>query len=181
MHPAVVRCTGADFVRDAGQCCTDSAWELRERRDAFGASVQWLEATYPLPPPPDNAAASGAPLLVTVCVLYNASFAVPQLGFHTATVTGLDELQASLPRLTFLNATSAADSCGKAETSRRPLVSFTWSEELGQHVWLVHPCDTERVLRCRRCDGDRGDVLGVFLRAMAGYFPLAPPLLPGSG
>ncbi|GET91319.1 hypothetical protein, conserved [Leishmania tarentolae] len=172
---AAVHCTRASFAHYARQRCVDSPWEFRSKRDAFGVAVEWLEATYNLGSSGESPASV---VLITVCILFNADFAVPQLGFYNSTATSLEGLRLALPNLMFVNAPSTTDLIDVTGVSHGPLVSFSWSQDLGQYMWLVHPCDTENLLRCRRYDGEQGDVLSVFLRAMAKYFPFAPQLIP---
>ncbi|KAG5497170.1 hypothetical protein GH5_01710 [Leishmania sp. Ghana 2012 LV757] len=173
--PAAVHCTRASFARHARQRCVNSPWVLRSKRNVLGASVEWLEATYHIG---NSRGKSAGAVLTTVCILFNADFSVPQLGFYSSTLESLDDLRVMVPNLTFANAPSTAAPTDVTETSPRPLVSFSWSQELGQHMWLVHPCDTENLLRCKRYDGEQGDVLTVFLKAMSDYFPFAPALVP---
>ncbi|KAG5497753.1 hypothetical protein JKF63_04020 [Porcisia hertigi] len=175
MEPVMVHCTRESFARCARQRCADSPWELRSKFDALGTSVEWLEATYNVC---SSVEGNTSQVLTTVCVFFNPDFSVPQLGFYTSTLTSLEDLQMMVPNLTFVNAPATMPAVDGTRTSHRPLASFSWCQELGQHMWLVHPCDTENVLRCRRYDGEQGDVLSVFLRAMSDYFPLLPLLLP---
>ncbi|CAJ1991521.1 ATG10 / autophagy protein 10 [Leishmania donovani] len=175
---ASVHCTRASFAQFARQRCADSPWELRSKRDPLGAPVEWLEATYNVC---SSFEGSASAVLITVCVLFNADFAVPQLGFYNSTVTSLEGLRMAVPNLTFVNAPSTVEPADVAGALRRPLVSFSWNQELGQYMWLVHPCDTENLLLCRRYDGEQGDILSVFLRAMSDYFPFAPLLVPRAG
>ncbi|KAK7198753.1 autophagy protein 10 (ATG10) [Novymonas esmeraldas] len=172
---AATRCTRFSFGELARRRCAESPWELRAVRDALGTAVEWLEATYAL----GGASGSDAGVvLATVCVLFNPDYAVPQLGLYTSTAVSTADLEAAVPRLAFVGVASSAAPLDADGVSRRPLVSFSWSEELGRHAWLVHPCDTENLLRCRRYDGERDDVVTLFLRTMANYFPFAGPLLP---
>ncbi|AIO00881.1 autophagy protein 10 (ATG10) [Leishmania panamensis] len=175
---AAVHCTRESFSQYAHQRCANSPWELRSKRDAFGASVEWLEATYNVDSSLD---ATTRTVVTTVCVLFNAEYAVPQLGFYNSTVTSLADLRVAVPNLTLVNMPSSVSLADAMGASRQPLASFSWCQELGQYMWLVHPCDTENVLRCRRYDGEQGDVLSIFLRAMSDYFPFAPLLVPRAG
>ncbi|KAG5471534.1 hypothetical protein LSCM1_01628 [Leishmania martiniquensis] len=172
---AAVQCTRASFAHGARQLCAGSPWVFRSKRDVLGESVEWLEATYNLG---SSLGKSADAVLTTVCILFNADFMVPQLGFYNSSHTSLADLRVAVPNLSFLNAPSMVAPTEVMEASPRPLVSFSWCQELDQHMWLMHPCDTENMLRCRRYDGERGDVLTVFLRAVSEYFPLAPALIP---
>ncbi|KPA74608.1 hypothetical protein ABB37_09230 [Leptomonas pyrrhocoris] len=169
-------CSRSEFNQCATKLQDETAWELRTKQDAFGATFLWLEATYGIP-----AATSLADnlILVTVYAVYNPDFRVPQLGFFTSSLLSVDELRAALPTLSFLNAVLEMSS-GVDAASTCPLVSCSWNDEVQRHMWLVHPCDTENLIRRSRYGGARGDPLVVFLRAMTSYFPLAPSLVPSA-
>lgn len=174
MDVVSVRCTRSEFQQSATRLSKETAWELRSRRDAFGGAIDWLQATYALP---TAGTADESPVLATVCVLFHPDFRVPQLGFVASSLLSLEDVRRAVPNLSFTNTTPEVSGAAGA-VSASPLVSCSWSDDVQQHMWLVHPCDTENLLRCCRYDGLQGNVLSVFLHAMAAYFPFAPALLP---
>lgn len=166
-------------TRDVFNACAESlslatAWEMRSRRSVFETAFTWLEATYKF------AAAThftDKSILITAYVVYNSDFRVPQLGFFASSLLTVEDLQTALPNLCFMN-TICEGTSGDDYVSSRPLVSCTWNEEAAQHMWVVHPCDTENLLRRARYAGVQGTNLSVFLAAMSTYFPLDPSLIP---
>lgn len=174
MDVASVCCTRSAFTQCASRLNEETAWELRTRRDALGTAFQWLEATFNVAPTDSSMQTL---ILVTAYIVYHPDFCVPQLGFFTSSLLSLDELHAALPKLSFMNAVLETSS-GAEAVSKYPLVSYSWNDEAQQHMWLVHSCDTEHLVRRSRYDGAQGDLLSVFIQAMATYFPFAPALLP---
>lgn len=177
MDIAAVRCTRSEFHYCVTRLSKATAWELRSRHDALGSAIDWLEATYPLP---TTGASSDACVLVTVYIVYHPDFCVPQLGFFTSSLLCVEDVCRALPNLAFTNAgvEVRGEEGTEGAVAARPLVSCAWNEDARQHMWLVHPCDTEKLLRCCRYDGVQGDLVTVFVHAMLPYFPFAPALLP---
>lgn len=174
MDAAAVLCSRSEFDESAQKLSAPTAWEVRSRQSLSGAVFQWLEATY------DTSVAQPGDcgsVLITVRIIYNPDFRVPQLGFSASTLVSVNDLRAALPHLSFMNAVPETSS-GAGSVSKSPLVSCSWSEEVQKYMWLVHPCDTENLIRCSRYSGVRGDVLATFVQAMSVYFPFVPSLLP---
>lgn len=175
MDATLVFYTRSEFNQQIEKLSDETAWELRSRQDAFGTVFRWAEANFSVLEQGTHPS-GGEPLLITVFLVYQPDFRVPQLGFFTSSLLSLDDLRAALPSLSFMNVVLETSS-GVDAVSTRPLVSCSWSDEAQQHMWLVHPCDTGNLLRRGYYSGARGDVLHVFLTAMTAYFPLPPPLL----
>ncbi|KPI84329.1 hypothetical protein ABL78_6614 [Leptomonas seymouri] len=176
MDVASACCGRSEFNQCAMKLKGETMWDLRTRQDAFGTTFQWLEATYSIPV---AAAPAEDQVLITAYIVFHPDFHVPQLGFFASSLLSVDELRAALPGLCFMNAVLETSS-GVDAVSTRPLVSCSWNDEAQQYMWLVHPCDTENLIRRSRYNGAQGDILVVFVRAMLKYFPLAPSLIPSA-
>lgn len=173
MGVEAVCCTRSEFDAYVRELSLATAWEVHSRQSALGTTFHWLDATYNISATPDAGSSS---LPVTVYLVYNPDFRVPQLGFFASTLVSVEELQAALPNLSFVSTVLERSSAVDA-VSTRPLVSCGWNDEAAQHMWVVHPCDTENLIRRARHRGAHGDLLTVFVQAMSPFFPLAPSLL----
>lgn len=155
-------------------------WTVRTRVDELLLTHAWLEASLWV-------GEGRAKLFVTFYVYYNSGYQQPQLGFSPVLCDESDAdadaeqqlhtrdlLLSCFPRLRLLNLSDASD----GEASALPLASYGYCEEVGMPMWSVHPCDTTKLVSCCTLDGLSGDLLPVFLHAMAPYTPLQPCLLP---
>lgn len=173
------RITRTEFNAQASALVSSqrTLWTAKSHVDELLEKHLWLQASQRL-------ARNGRQIFETVYVFYNANYQQPQLGFSPSIVDDNDDdvahivhaLQAVLPRITLLNVSNDADSTRNA----LPVASYSFCEEVGAPLWLVHPCDTSHLMSCGRLDGIQGDVLSVFLRVMAPYAELQAHLLPPS-
>ncbi|CCW65723.1 unnamed protein product [Phytomonas sp. EM1] len=165
------RLSRSDFNELVNQFRTGRyAWVVREKVKALEGLVTWLEGNHRLMQP------NRSEVLVHLYVVYNASYSLPQLCFSPASWDDFPHIHEFLPRLLFTNI--AEQNSLHDSGSERPLVSYTYVDDLQTMVYTVHPCDTSGLMTCGNLDGLKGNALRIFLQVMAPFISLPTVFIP---
>lgn len=166
-----MNCTisASEFAEQAARLTSSGlyGWVLHKTEDIFYNRSVWLQSSSGL------SHEKGGTAFVTWYITHNKDYGVPQLSLSLPLDEGLGVVT-TFPNLAFVTSSGVV-----SREHKMPLISYGLCETLQEMHWVVHPCDTARMMSSAvMLDGTSGDNLTLFLKVIAPYTRLPSHLIP---
>lgn len=148
-------------------------WHLEKRDHGLFGGVCWLEGYCHLQP---REGACTEDLSLRVAVSFEECYQLPQLSFLPTDCERIATLASALPSFTFCDGSEEV----QPTEHPKPLVSLRYVADIGQMMFVVHPCDTHKLLggAAPPLSMAGESVIVRVLHAMTPFLSLGPQLIP---